>query len=43
MFSSSILEGFSESDLQFVMGHDLGNYIYEHDDITSRLCVEGWL
>lgn len=33
MFSSSLLEGFSLEELRFVMGHELGHYVYQHHDI----------
>ncbi len=33
MFSSSLLEGFDEDELRFVMGHELGHYVYQHHDI----------
>ena len=41
MFSSSILEGFSEAELQFVMGHELGHYIYGHHDIPFGYLMRG--
>lgn len=41
MFSSSILEGFSKSELQFLMGHELGHYIYGHHDIPIGYVLEG--
>jgi Zn-dependent protease with chaperone function len=41
MFSSSILEGFSEAELQFVMGHELGHYIYGHHDIPIGHILRG--
>lgn len=33
MFSSSLLEAFSGSEFRFVMGHELGHYMYGHHDI----------
>lgn len=33
MFSSSLLEGFNETELRFVMGHELGHHVYRHHDI----------
>ncbi len=33
MFSSSLLEGFNHEELRFVMGHELGHYVYQHHDI----------
>lgn len=33
MFSSSLLEAFGNSEFRFVMGHELGHYMYGHHDI----------
>ncbi|MBO68877.1 MAG: hypothetical protein CL398_11275 [Acidiferrobacteraceae bacterium] len=33
MFSSAILESFSETELLFVVGHELGHHYYRHHDI----------
>lgn len=33
MFSSSLLEAFTEAELRFVMGHEVGHHIYGHHDI----------
>ena len=33
MFSSSLLEAFSEQELLFVMGHELGHHVYSPHDI----------
>lgn len=33
MFSSSLLEAFSEAELGFVIGHEMGHHIYGHHDI----------
>lgn len=41
MFSSSLLEGFSESELKFVMGHEFGHYIYGHHDIPIGYLLKG--
>jgi uncharacterized tellurite resistance protein B-like protein len=41
MFSSSIIEGFEEQELQFVMGHELGHYIYNHHDIPIGHILRG--
>lgn len=41
MFSSSLLEGFSETELRFVMGHELGHYIYQHHDIPIGYLMRG--
>jgi len=39
MFSSSLLEGFTGSELRFVMGHEFGHYIYHHHDIPIGYLV----
>ena len=39
MFSSSLLEGFTGSELRFVMGHEFGHYIYNHHDIPIGYLV----
>jgi len=41
MFSSSLLEGFSESELMFVMGHELGHHVYGHHDIPIGIMLKG--
>lgn len=41
MFSSSLLEAFSESELRFVMGHELGHHIYGHHDIPIGFLLRG--
>ncbi len=41
MFSSSLLEGFTPKELQFVMGHEFGHYIYKHHDIPIGYLVKG--
>jgi len=33
MFSSSLLESFKGSEFRFVMGHELGHYLYDHHDV----------
>ena len=33
MFASSLLESFTQGELRFVMGHELGHHIYGHHDI----------
>jgi len=33
MFSSSLLEAFEGPELRFVLGHELGHYLYDHHDI----------
>ncbi len=41
MFSSSLLEGFSRQELQFVMGHEFGHHIYNHHEIPIGYLVKG--
>lgn len=41
MFSSSLLESFSHSELKFVMGHELGHHIYRHHDIPIGYILRG--
>lgn len=41
MFSSSLLEGFNESELKFVMGHELGHHVYRHHDIPIGYLLKG--
>ena len=41
MFSSSLLESFEESELRFVMGHELGHYLYGHHDIPIGYLLKG--
>lgn len=41
MFSSSLLEAFSEPELRFVMGHELGHHIYGHHDIPIGYLLRG--
>lgn len=41
MFSSGLLEGFSASELRFVMGHEFGHYIYGHHDIPIGYLLKG--
>ena len=41
MFSSSLLEGFDNEELQFVMGHELGHYIYKHHDVPIGYILRG--
>jgi tellurite resistance protein len=41
MFSSSLLEGFSDTELRFVMGHEFGHYIYGHHDIPIGYLLKG--
>ena len=41
MFSSSLLEGFTESELRFVMGHEFGHHVYAHHDIPIGYLLKG--
>ncbi|MBX2886914.1 MAG: M48 family metalloprotease [Granulosicoccus sp.] len=41
MFSSALLEGFTGSELRFVMGHEFGHYIYDHHDIPIGYLLKG--
>jgi len=41
MFASSLLEAFDESELRFVMGHELGHHVYEHHDIPIGYILRG--
>lgn len=41
MFSSSLLEAFSDAELRFVMGHEVGHYIYGHHDIPIGYILKG--
>ena len=41
MFSSSLLEGFYGSEFRFVMGHELGHYIYQHHNIPIGYLMGG--
>ena len=41
MFSSSLLEGFKEDELKFVIGHELGHHVYRHHDIPIGYLLKG--
>jgi tellurite resistance protein len=41
MFASSLLEAFEESELRFVMGHELGHHLYSHHDIPVGYILRG--
>jgi len=41
MFSSSLLEGFTPKELQFVMGHEFGHHVYDHHAIPIGYLVKG--
>ena len=41
MFSSSLLEGLSDAELLFVVGHELGHHLYKHHEIPISYMVRG--
>ncbi len=41
MFSSALLEGFTEPELRFVMGHELGHHVYDHHGIPIGYLLKG--
>jgi len=41
MFSSSLLEAFEGSELRFVLGHELGHYLYDHHSIPIGYLLKG--
>ena len=41
MFSSSLLDNFDDDELKFVMGHELGHFIYNHHDIPVGYLLGG--
>jgi tellurite resistance protein len=41
MFSSSLLERFDAGELRFVMGHELGHFLYRHHDIPIGYLLMG--
>ena len=41
IFSSGLLETFEGSELQFVMGHELGHHVYRHLDIPIGYILRG--
>ena len=41
MFSSSLLEGLSDAELLFVVGHELGHHLYKHHEIPIGYLVRG--
>lgn len=41
MFSSAILEAFTESEIRFVMGHELGHHLFGHHDIPIGYILRG--
>ena len=41
MFSSSILESFSDDEIKFVMGHELGHHVFNHHAIPIGYIMRG--
>ena len=41
IFSSSLLEAFDNSELMFVVGHELGHHVYQHHDIPVGFILNG--
>ncbi len=41
LFTSSLLESFTGSELRFVIGHELGHHIYQHHDIPIGYVLRG--
>jgi tellurite resistance protein len=41
MFSSSILEAFTDAEIKFVMGHELGHHLFNHHDIPIGYIMRG--
>ncbi len=41
MFSSSLLEGFKDSELKFVIGHEFGHHVYNHHEIPIGYLMQG--
>jgi tellurite resistance protein len=41
MFASSLLEAFDDSEIKFVMGHELGHHAYRHHDIPIGYVLRG--
>ncbi|WP_277253593.1 M48 family metallopeptidase [Neptunomonas phycophila] len=41
MFSSSLLDSFDDEELRFVMGHELGHFVYGHHDIPVGYMLKG--
>ena len=41
MFSSAILESFTEPEIRFVMGHELGHHLFGHHDIPIGYIMSG--
>ncbi len=41
MLSSSLLEGFTQQELKYVIGHELGHHIYRHHEIPIGYLLKG--
>ncbi len=41
MFSSAILEAFTEPEIRFVMGHELGHHLFNHHDVPIGYIMRG--
>ena len=41
MFASSLLEDFSDDEVKFVVGHELGHHVYRHHDIPIGMILRG--
>ncbi len=41
MFSSSLLDAFDFAELKFVVGHELGHFIFQHHDIPVGYVLKG--
>ena len=41
IFSSSLLEAFTGSELRFVIGHEFGHHVYRHHDIPIGYLLNG--
>lgn len=41
MFSSALLEAFTEEEIRFVMGHELGHHLFGHHDIPIGYIMRG--
>jgi tellurite resistance protein len=39
IFSSSLLEAFDESELRFVVGHELGHHVFDHHSIPTQILL----
>lgn len=41
MFASSLLEGFEDAEIRFVMGHELAHHVYHHHDVPIGFLLAG--